>query len=522
MPAPSRSLSLREPRTGQRTGQAGQDVLPDSGDQTEIAKQPASIAMTSTSSAPSGPRNTLPRTKSISTRSSTVNSTDNSDTGVTKSASRRSLLPQPRGQGAEKVSASLEKQKEEQTQQQRDILAQERRRSLRLKSVALPAEAAKASSITPAATPQTPKSNITRLAQPKVPAATRLGRSASLQQPSTPRPVPASGHVRHRSQVISADVSRLITKVPGTQTPSPLRSPVKTTFSTPRQAHNSRKQSQPPTPTTAPTSLANYDSPSGSPLPSYVASLQTELLQLQLLHSQALQARAKWEKRNEERFRELHDSAAASYRAIMASERATQRRLNVGAINQWRGDTKDNKSRYNFQEQIQILSRVLQDVTDLTDPQNGGYTSTIRRFERWFEHAMTVRQSRGAFEKDTCHEELDPSDMEFIDPLDDDWKENVEMLSVKVELCARELDCLDVRLDPPEGDDCEYHKSALVRIVKGHRELLALMLDELRTVVHLEAEILEWERAWVKNAVDTLGQEDSKDSLKYCPAWERA
>ena len=204
---------------------------------------------------------------------------------------------------------------------------------------------------------------------------------------------------------------------------------------------------------------------------------------------------------------------------MIEAEKAAQRRLNFGAINQWYRDVKANKGPYGYPEQIQILSRVLQDVTDLTSSQDGAYTLTLRHFEEWCDRAISVREDRLRHQNDSGGDGRIP-DMEFIDPLPLEWKQNIEMLTVKIELCSRELDCLDVGLDMREGDQ-DHSTSALFRTVKGHRTLLALMLDELRTVARLEAVILEWERAWVKNAVDGLGSMISEAPLQHRPVWER-
>lgn len=182
-------------------------------------------------------------------------------------------------------------------------------------------------------------------------------------------------------------------------------------------------------------------------------------------------------------------------------------------------DIKANKGRYDHAEQIQILSRVLQDVTDLTESQNGMYTLTMRRFEEWLEHVMDVRHDRERQQRNMPDEEIDLN-MDFIDPLDAEWKEGVDTLTAKVELCSRELDCLDIGLDVQEGEH-DHAGSALFRTMKGHRTLLASMLDELQTVARLEMEVLEWERVWVKNAVDKLGSTNSETSLQHCPIWER-
>lgn len=424
---------------------------------------------------------------------------------------------------------------EGQSRPKQDARPEGRRATLRPKSLVLPREAVNSSplalksGVTAQSSAQdTPKSQ-RHEAPPTTPSssATRLQRSASLRQPTTPRPKPTSAHSRHRSQVIGSEHKQAAAG--GPVTPSRSKSPVKSTL----QQHTSpRKPSIPTTPATTSTPHGDTTVGPGPPLSSQITSLQTEVLQLHILHSQALQAKAEWESSNEKHFQELHASAVATYHAVTSAEKGSRQRLNADAINQWRKNAKSNES-CDFPEQIRLLSRVIEDVTDLTDTRGGRYETVVRRFERWFEHAMQVRRSRTRPQKDT-HDgdegDADP-EMGFIDPLGDEWKEEVNALKLRLEPFARELDCLDVRIDEDEvGTDSSA--SALVRAVQGHKMMLASMLDELKIMPRIEKEVIQRENTWVRNAVDRVCQAshdelDSNDSAvdgnnsarNKCPIW---
>lgn len=194
---------------------------------------------------------------------------------------------------------------------------------------------------------------------------------------------------------------------------------------------------------------------------------------------------------------------------------------------------------------------MIQDVADLTDMRGGRYVSCVRTFEKWFEHVARVRQGRVASRNgsrsrelavDTCGDDCDDQNnhdndksrnkFEFIDPLSFKWKEEVAALGVKLELCARELDCLDVNVriaDAQEKDADMYGEggngyppsSALVRTVNGHKMLLASMVEELEVMSAVEADVGKLERLWVRGAVDRLldsgGTIAGKEERR--PAW---
>jgi hypothetical protein len=250
-----------------------------------------------------------------------------------------------------------------------------------------------------------------------------------------------------------------------------------------------------------------------------------ELLQLQLLHTEALQAKAKWQRNAEGYFRDLHESTVSIYRSAINAEKASQRVVNANAVEQWLRNARDNNASYDFAQQLQILSEVVQDITDLTDPQGGRYNAMLTKFEEWFERAVLLKQSRmgrnNAEGDETAVQQ--GYKMQFIDPLGDDWKEDLDTLTMKVELYIRELDCLDVPTGP-QADEPNYAASALVRIVEAHRISLALMREELQFMARTEVEIVGQESRWISDAAYCIAQELDRPNVETrhdIPAWER-
>lgn len=345
---------------------------------------------------------------------------------------------------------------------------------------------------------------------------TKLGRSMSLRQPATSRLTqPTTNHSRHQSQVVGSDVRQVSLKQPKT-----FKRPMSPSKSTLQQQQSTlRKPAKQPSSNNN-KSLASVIGDPGTAISSNprVASLQTELLQLHQLHFQSQQAKATSDLNVEKDLQKQHAAVVANYRNIIEKEQATQRYVNIRALDQLAEDIECNNSRYDFIEQVQMLSRVVQDVTDVVDPRGGGrYSMCVEKFEEWFHQAVSIRESRTAARKNSTSSSDgggggDGSEIGFgfIDPLDDSWRDALSSLSAKLQLCARELDCLDIPRDP------SFSASALVRTVKGHKELLASMIEELETMMAIETEILEQERSWVTELVDRLDTGDhQKDQLHH-------
>lgn len=260
-------------------------------------------------------------------------------------------------------------------------------------------------------------------------------------------------------------------------------------FSTYQQHYSPKKQTKPPTPT--PGAAPGSD---GLPIPTSwpdIAALQTELLQLSLFHSNSLQKHADWKAESETHLRKKYDDVAGQYRAMLGEEKRCQSQLNAQALDCWLQNCRDNRGSHDFPEQIQILSQLLPDL--VTGGMNGRYSRVVETFESWFQEAEFVRHHRDS------HGTLD-GDV-FLDPLDRCWKEELHDLSLKLEHCARQLQSL-VTLDFGEMERLE--QSALVRVAKGLAESVKLMMQELRVMHALEAELVRAEREAVSRLATQL------------------
>ncbi|KAJ5207433.1 hypothetical protein N7472_003881 [Penicillium cf. griseofulvum] len=303
----------------------------------------------------------------------------------------------------------------------------------------------------------------------------RPTRSFSLRQPISAGkrpPVEAKSHVRHRSQLAQTTKQAEATPAIGQRARA---------LSTYQRPPSPKKFSKPPTPTPGvEPQPGNLLIPSSWP---DIAALQTELLQLSLFHSNSLQSHAEWKSNSESRLRKKYDSVASQYRVVLADETQRQCHLNVQALGLWLSNCREHRGPHDFSEQIQILSRVLQDVSDMIAGSRGAqYSQAVKTFEDWLNQAELIRQKRGP----GC---LDVG--AFIDPLGRSWKESLHNLNVRLELCVRELQVLDILgFGQVEG----LEQSALARVAKNLVELIQLMTQEIRAMQTLETEVVRSER----------------------------
>lgn len=332
---------------------------------------------------------------------------------------------------------------------------------------------------------RSPTQTSTRPASPKktdMPPPPRPGRSASLRQPPGPGSGPTvapRGHARHRSQVVPTGAKTVQPDVtPGAQR-------ARAQFSTYQQHYSPKKPAKPPTPTPG-----DGPGPGNLLVPSSwpdIAALQTELLQLSLFHSNSLQRHAGWGAESESRLRSKYDGVAGQYRSLLVDEKTRQRTVNAQALGFWQQNCRDHRGSPEFPEQIQILSQVLQEISDLvTRGMNGRYSSVVEVLEQWLERVDQVRRLR---ESSAGFHEMD-----FIDPLDGIWKEELHALQVKLEMCTRHLQSLDIL---GFGEVERLDQSALARVTQALVESIQLMTQEIQAMRAVEADVVRGERETV-------------------------
>ncbi|KAB8233580.1 uncharacterized protein BDW43DRAFT_310938 [Aspergillus alliaceus] len=475
MPIPTRSLSLREPR--KQPGPLGRST---------------SIRTVSTRTKPTAdgiPSNPTTGNENLSTRNKSFLPVRDD------SRSTSPLRPQP-----QQDSGSTQRlEKPEQGKLSAPTLASRRRSLIRpspVKTTPSPAKATAPVSSTPkrATFAPVPPSPAKQNGPPRSPKKTEMpppprptrSRSTSLRQPasSSSGPPTPRGHVRHRSQVITPATSQVSKKTGPPSAPSTPRT--RTQLSTYQQHLSPKKPVKPSLSAPSADATAELDLslvPSTAP---EVAALQTELLQLSLLHLSSLREDTEWKGSAERQLRTKYDAVAEQYRGVVTGEKEYQQQLNGQALHCWLKNSIEHNGRQVFAEQIQVLSQVAQEVCDLSGFLGGRYTLAVQEFESWFRKAEEIK---------TCRRYQGGSDLViFIDPLDHTWKEEVHTLTLKLELCSRQLQSLDIL---GYGEVERLQGSSLYRTAKGLDDMVNSMIEEMDTIRKIEADIVRSERQWV-------------------------
>ncbi|KAL4947532.1 hypothetical protein BDW69DRAFT_178225 [Aspergillus filifer] len=338
-----------------------------------------------------------------------------------------------------------------------------------------------------------PKSQIARPASPKktnMPPPPRPARSASLRQPPTltaGTPTAPRGHTRHQSQVVTP-ASKPLQTAQATTTPR-----ARNQFSTYQQQFSPKKttNTSTPTPTTsAPPEQVSSLIPSSWP---EIAALQTELLQLCLLHQSGLQRNEQWESEAKAQLRSKYNSVAGDYRAILNDEKKSQRKLNGQALQCWLKNSREHKGQHGLGEQVRILSQIAQEVYDVSDAHGGRYTLAILEFESWLQRVERIQSARRLV--------VGQEGEDFIDTIHRNWKEETNALIMKLELVQRQLQSLDIL---GYGEVEALGASALLRTVKGLDDLVSQMVEELKMVRRIETDIVKTEKQRVSQLAQQL------------------
>ncbi|KAL4993428.1 hypothetical protein BDV10DRAFT_26718 [Aspergillus recurvatus] len=313
-------------------------------------------------------------------------------------------------------------------------------------------------------------------------------RSSSLRQPtssSSGTPTVPRGHARHRSQIVTPASKAL--QAPSTAISTASRS--RNQFSTYQQQYFPKKTQKPPTPTPAagPHQASSLISSSWPE----VAALQTELLQLSLLHQSLQQRDGQWEGDAEAHLRRKYKLVADNYKAILNEEKESQRKLNGQALHYWSKNSGEHNGQQGFAAQVQLLSQVAQEVYGLSDS-HGRYTIAILEFEKWLQ---TVERTQAA----RAHVGQEGDD--FIDPIRREWREETNALVMKLELASRQLQSLDIL---GYRDVEAVNGSALLRTARSLGDLVSQMVEELGVIRKIEADIVKSETTRVSHLAQQL------------------
>ena len=256
-------------------------------------------------------------------------------------------------------------------------------------------------------------------------------------------------------------------------------------FTTLQQHYTPKKTAKAPTLSmiaASPTKITNTNV-----LPAAMIRLQTELLQLHLLHRTSVEVQRQWEHSAESTLRGQYEDVVERYRALRFKQSKAQERADLEALREWAA----SQAGCSFPEKIELLSRTLRDLGNIHSA-GGKFAHVVTTFEQWMVLSERVKQLG---QRTTAN---DVQDLEFLESLGEGWRSEVSALEMR--LASRALDLK--RLGQPLEGSC------LAYLVGVSTTLVKQTLEELKIMREIEGEVLAVEAIWLKTTIDSIESED--------------
>ncbi|EXF85784.1 hypothetical protein CFIO01_09474 [Colletotrichum fioriniae PJ7] len=367
------------------------------------------------------------------------------------------------------------------------------------------------------------KPSVSSLSSTTTTTSTRTARAGSTTTAPPPPPRQPLKQPQKPPQSHQAAPPHLARQQAQQRHPSPT-SPPRTTKPVLRPAFSTLQQHYSPAKSLAPKPLtATYlAAPSPSKLPANIAltaetsRLQTELLQLHLLHRDLPQVTSQWHASARSKLAARHADLAASARSLATLESDAAERRNLAALQSWGATpstggrpTSSSPSPLPLEDRIQRLDALLTSLWSLDSP-GGKHHRLVRTFERWASSLADLEAARARAEDGADPSALldDNADVRFGGGLDARWKEEAAALVRRLEGWDAQLRELEYGGDDDEdaaagagagaGTDTTAQASSLKRMLDGCSSLVRDMLDELAVMEDIEAAAVERENEWIK------------------------
>ncbi|KXX76473.1 hypothetical protein MMYC01_207911 [Madurella mycetomatis] len=242
--------------------------------------------------------------------------------------------------------------------------------------------------------------------------------------------------------------------------------------------------------------------PSNIAISAETARLQTELLQLHLLHRGSHAVLGEWQNSARAALRRRWEAVRDREEQAAGVEGAVEEATNIAALLAWAaggggssggggGGARRGPAKPMDDERVVLLDAVLSPLWAATER----HDKLVRHFERWARRAEEILASRrddggggGAFR------EFGPDgELVLLGEMDAAWKAECAALARRLDDWRRKLQDLGAGHAPPTED-----KSSLARILAGCRALVHGMLAELDVMEEIEREAVAEEMRWVR------------------------
>lgn len=245
----------------------------------------------------------------------------------------------------------------------------------------------------------------------------------------------------------------------------------------PAKSSNAQKSSFPILPENAPENTHAMSSDT--------MKLQTELLQLYLLHYSAAEVDNQWQQSAEEYLERRFENLCMQHVKLERLIQSNQASVNQFSLTSWY----EGMQSVQLAQMVQLLSGIIMTLHNILGS-GGKYRVLLRQFELWLAVAMEIRDSR--------KEQTDiERDLTFLDGLGTDWEVENIALERKLAVCFRELKSIR----KPDENSTLYHMLSSFQVMVANHQ------TELETIRNIEKDIMAKERSWVENRVRELNDE---------------
>lgn len=270
---------------------------------------------------------------------------------------------------------------------------------------------------------------------------------------------------------------------------------IRPAFST-NQQHFSPKKSTAPKP--ASMSLINAPTkPLGmGEVPPEIQIVQTQLLQLELLHQGFHESLASWNASAAKTLRKRFDDTAFRTERMGISEQQTLLQHNIAALRDW-GVTleQDDLGSTAADEYLQILCNVVTETTRLTSP-GGSVEQILESARQWMmdvEHVWAARRSSGASLMDSGYGPSATPTI-FLENTNTTWISDIQSVQRRFASLQKDLSLL-----PPA-----LAGSSLARIKDGFYNSIRLICENLQVVAEAHTMMDNAEQSWIDESAAAL------------------
>ncbi|KAK9781944.1 hypothetical protein SCAR479_01815 [Seiridium cardinale] len=255
--------------------------------------------------------------------------------------------------------------------------------------------------------------------------------------------------------------------------------------------------------------------PSPSKLPSNVAisaetsRLQTELLQLSLIHREAGAVTRQWHESAKKKLGKRFRDVAKEHESLCAAEREGVEVRNVAALVRWGNE---GKGKLGLEEKIQALDQVLDGVWHFSEP-GGRYSRVVEGFEVWADRVADIVAIRKSGNADNL---VQGDDVLFISDLNTSWNAECSGLLRKLEAWRRIVG----EIGSAPAEDGQGQRSSLSRILAACTSMVHDMLAELELMQEIEREARRAEDEWIERMNEQLKIGDHEAMDKEPPLWK--